>query len=64
MEDDLYTSFDLDKIFDLPTIQHPGHDCFVMKKDIFKQVYLASVFLGNPPIAPTFHSNYAFCIEI
>eukprot|EP00804_Cyclotella_cryptica_P027918 CCRYP_003824-RA/>CCRYP_003824-RA protein AED:0.02 eAED:0.02 QI:107/1/1/1/1/1/2/408/448 len=50
-ENTLYTAQDLDYIYKLEGKIHPGSDCFVMKRDIFDQIYMGDIFLGYPPIA-------------
>jgi len=49
-ENTLFTAQDLDSIYKLEGKQHPGSDCFVMKRDIFEQIYMGNIFLGYPPI--------------
>eukprot|EP00592_Proboscia_alata_P019540 CAMPEP_0194418174 /NCGR_PEP_ID=MMETSP0176-20130528/17265_1 /TAXON_ID=216777 /ORGANISM="Proboscia alata, Strain PI-D3" /LENGTH=384 /DNA_ID=CAMNT_0039224457 /DNA_START=213 /DNA_END=1367 /DNA_ORIENTATION=+ len=49
---ELYTALDLDVIYKLPGIKHPGYDCFVMKREIFEQINMGDIFLGHPPVSP------------
>jgi len=46
-----YTTLDLDIIYKLSGEAHPGHDCFVMKREIFEQINMGNIFLGYPPVA-------------
>ena len=46
-----YTTSDLDVIYGLPYTKHPGHDCFIMNKNIFTKLDMVDVFLGTSPVA-------------
>lgn len=43
----------LDKIYNMKSTStelHPGHDCFVFKRDIVPKLNLGNVFIGYPPV--------------
>merc|ERR1712241_477842 len=48
-----YTASDLDEIFALPAEDHPGHDCFVVKKDVFEQMDLGDIYISTAVFAFT-----------
>ena len=47
----LFSAQDLDHIFALEGREHPGSDCFVIRREIFEQIELGSLYLGFPPFA-------------
>ena len=47
----LFSALDLDRIFALEGEEHPGSDCFVIKREIFEQIKLGDLYLGFPPFA-------------
>ena len=46
-----FSALDLDRIFALEGEEHPGSDCFVIRRDIFEQIKLGDLYLGFPPFA-------------
>ena len=47
----LFSALELDRIFALEGGEHPGSDCFVIRRDIFEQIELGNLYLGFPPFA-------------
>ena len=47
----LFSALDLDRIFALEGEEHPGSDCFVIRREIFEQIKLGDLYLGFPPFA-------------
>jgi len=46
----VFTSDDLKEIYSMPGKRHPGKDCFIFRRDIFKKLILKNVCIGAPPI--------------
>lgn len=40
---------DLDLIYKLPSLGHPGHDCFVFHRNLWSMISMGRLFLGFPP---------------
>ena len=47
----LFSAADLARIFALEGDEHPGSDCFVIKREIFEQIKLGDLYLGFPAFA-------------
>lgn len=46
----LITTDNYDKIYNIKGKDHPGHDCFVFKRNIAQKIDTGNVFIGYPPI--------------